>query len=252
MEDVKGAFRSFLYGIFGRNTRRRQLLVSLWHSPYPHVREKYSRLADLWAEFLSLLLYEQPKLRLRTDHLCFFGPGTGALRVPYSALHETERNWLLGEIVPEGARYFSVWKQHENNQYQGEGLLMQEEKIVDAATVRLWGREMVHIFATLVRAQNKEFMRVELIAAIQSLMLVRKTGGADRFLLGLHNAMQNQSPFEHLLCWGYSEYDNHPEDSQQRRSHPTCTWQPAECEYECEDECEEDECEEDETKMLSY
>ena len=123
-----------------------------------------------------------------------------------------------------------VYKECENGQFHAETLRAQYVMRDAGAWARLWGRQIVREFALMVCAARDEFMRIELIAALQGAM--QKHGTADRFLLELHNGVQRLAPLPQVQCWGLSAYDLHPEDQRQRRDHPVCEW--------------------NETKMLSY
>lgn len=207
--------RTLMYDLFADDPRRRISLVKLWHSPWINASKKlHSRLANVFEEFVTLLLYDPLSFRLRTDRFCLLGNGCDALAIRYDWLHRKAERAVIIDAFAERKTLFRTVKefgqQFACDDYQGVGSTVGWINPV-------WRREMVRDFAWMCLAKGDSYIVVELIAALQGCMLEHVQGRKDVFLSALHHGMQNMSNVKEVLCFGLTSWDRHPEDIEQER-----------------------------------
>ncbi len=216
-------FRSFFFQIFNQDTSLRRKILMQYHNPYPVCKKRHLRLADVFQEFIVDLLYEPVEFKLRTDHFCFFARGKPSLGVHYKWLKEKERSFIVYKAFANRKTLFKSMKQFENNQFAFEGFVHDPkphdnkhayEQLCDP----MWQRELVRDFAWLVFAKRTEsFVVLELIAALQEIMISHPVGKRDVFLCNLHNGLQGTCNVREVLCWNLEPYDIHSEEDYQKR-----------------------------------
>ena len=193
---------NFLYGIFSGDIGRRRQIIRLWHSPYPVNKKRHQRLADVFEEFITSILYEPCIFKMRVNHFCCFARGAEAFQVPYTMLEKVERDFLV-QLFAERQQHFVVIKQFANQEFNFE---TKELTVVK----QTWKREIVREFAWLVMTKPSALIISELIVAVQRILLSAR-GKADLFVSALHFGIQGVTFVKEVPCWDLDWFDEHEE-----------------------------------------
>lgn len=218
-----GQFRKLLGQIFGsESASRRRQLVSNWHAPYDRY-EKHARLLDVFQEFITMLLYEKPVLRLRNDRLCFYGKEM-RLSVFFSWLTEEERVQIHSNVIANKHLYFKEHTEFLHGQFYLETFLYDGDENLHDFT---WGRALVREFCIVVHAQQNDFIRYELMGALQMLSRFHQQGRSDAFLVRVLNGLMLPHQLPSVLCWQCGKCDtHHPEEIRQNMLFANHVWEP--------------------------
>ncbi len=216
------AFRNFFFRLFAEDESQRRFILKQWHSPYPVSKKKHPRLADVFEEFVVNLLYKRPQFKLRQDHFCFFGEGSDALAVRFDWLGPWARHFIIYTAFAQRETLFKSRREFENNQFAFDGFIHDGAGICEL----VWQRQLVRDFAWLTLAKREPYIVLELISALQSIMLTHERGRRDMFVASLHYCLQGRGNVKEVVCWGLDWNDLHPEDVQQRILYKDSKWAP--------------------------
>lgn len=215
-----GDFRSFFFRVFCQDAAQRRKILMHYHNPYPVCKKRHTRLADVFQEFIVDILYEPIEFKLRADHFCFFARGKQSLGVYYKWLKDKERAFIVHKVFANRKTLFKTIKHFENNQFAFDGFIHDTTKgkhAYEQLCDPMWQRELVRDFAWLVFAKrNEPFIVLELIAALQEIMITHPVGKRDVFLCNLHNGLQGTCNIKEVLCWNLEPYDIHTEEDYQK------------------------------------
>ena len=196
----KADVRTFFYRLFSRNPTQRRTFLKHWLNPYP-MSKPYARLADVFQELMTDLLYEPMEFKLRSTHFCLFARGKASLAMRFEWLKKKDRDFLVWGVFAHREELFKNVKRFENNQFDLSGFVFDPsaqwgtqraqsapdhpyERICDP----MWQREIVRDFAWMVLSKKEGYMHLELMAALQEMMLVHPIGRRDVYLASLHSA----------------------------------------------------------------
>lgn len=221
----KPDFRGFFHRLLSHEPTQRRVFLKLWHSPYPIVPKRHARLADVFVEFIGDILYEAVEFKLRQDHFCLFGRGKQGLGFQLRWLKKKQRDFLVYSVFAHRHALFKSIKRFENNQFDLSGFVhdpqqQQKEHPYERICDPMWQRELVRDFVWLVISKREGHMTLELIAALQEMMLSHPMGRKDIFLASLHAGLQGHCNVREVLCWGNETYDVHSEEDWQKRIQP--------------------------------
>lgn len=218
----KPEIRAFFHTLLSHKPTQRRDILKLWHSPYPVEPKRHTRLANVFQDFMVDILYEPVEFRLRQDHFCLFARGKQGLGIQLRWLKKKQRDFLVYGIFAHRHELFKSVKCFENNQFDLSGFVHDPdrehpyERICDP----MWQRELARDFVWMVLSKKEGYMTLELIAAVQEMMLTHVAGRKDIFLASLHAGLQGQCNVREVLCWGNEVYDVHSEEDWQKRIQP--------------------------------
>lgn len=204
-------FQAFFERQFGTDLQRRTYLKH-WHVSYrSEYLKKPPRLALLFAEFISSILYEPVSFKVTQDYFSFFGRGASAFFVYYKWLEQKEdRDFLVYTCFAHCETYFKTIKVYENNAFLLESFVFDSDPRICNV---IWRRELVRDFVWMIFSKKKEQWLVkELIVAMQ--MVIVDKGKKDIFLSALHDGLQGMTNLHHVLCWGLDHNHLHPEEEE--------------------------------------
>lgn len=202
--------REFFYDIFMDNLSLRRDLLRRWHAPYapdPDAGGTAARLADLWQRFLKDILYVPVRFCMSPDYFGFYGSGTRSLRVSYAWLSAAQRHFLVYRIFAHRETLFRNVKHGLNNEFFLDAFVYDTH-----VASHIWQREMARDFVWMIANREVGALNVELIAAMQALLLDHPRGQRDLFLLNMHDALQGHCLLREVPCWGVSAWDKHPDE----------------------------------------
>lgn len=203
-------FRPFFERHFGTDLRRTYL--QNWHVSYrsEHVKKPH-RLAVLFAEFISSILYDPIAFKMTQDYFSFFGRGSASFFVYYKWLdHKEDREFLVKTCFANCDLYFKTVKMFENNAFLLESFVFDNDPSI---CNHIWRRELVRDFVWLVFSKKREqWLHKELIVALQ--MVIMEKGKKDIFVSALHDGLQGMTNLHEVLCWGLDQTDLHPEEQE--------------------------------------
>jgi len=202
MNELRVAFQSLLFRLFGEPECRRKLL-KYWHS---YQTTKHARLADAFVDFITCVLLKPVTFHMLHDRLHLFGDA-------YSVRYE----WMTGvdqEVVARlfraRAEAFSVARVFPNGQFDLSHCAFREQDIV----CWTWRRQLVRDFVWLVhtRLPRDAHVHLELLASVQRLLLLPRKQLLMHapFLWEVHAALQGATVLGELLCWDTGPADAHP------------------------------------------
>lgn len=233
-------FRTFFFSLFGQKKEKRQRILKYWHSPYPVDRKRHQRVADIFAEFISLVLYEQISFRMRSDHFLLLGNGARSLAVRYEWLDQQDRHFLVHTCFAEREKHFKACVMHENMHFKLDDFLYNPRAILSpvyrgtrpseshtSVFSFVWQREIVRDFVWMVmnKARAQQYLQNELLIAIQRLQCDHSMARQDLFLASLAQGVQGTLNVYSVPCWGYSRIDVHPEEAWERE-YGVKVWEP--------------------------
>jgi hypothetical protein len=220
--------RAFFHGIFAESIERRRLILRHWHSPYPTSRKQHTRLADCFAEFIELLLFQPVSFRVRIDHFCLVGAGADHLRVPYAWLTANELDFIVNQVFAHRHALFGSVKKFENNMFQldqfkgGVGGSRDGGTLSSPSTASywdpMWARELTRDFVWLVVSRKDNFMLHELAVALQRLMLAHPLSLSSLMLRALHDGVQGLTNVALVPCWGLEHFDFHTDERENKKT----------------------------------
>jgi hypothetical protein len=195
----KVTVQEFLHNIFVDPFKRRDLLFN-WHG----IRKKASheRLAHTFAEFLSCILYTPMKFHIQFNSFHFFGP---QYPIQYDWLTNEEQKTVI-TMVKHRQELFLTIKEYQNNQCDYYDMVYPEQDFITLVHRRQLARD----FVWLVFQKKRAYLQLELIAALQSLLLKHKS---DIFVATLEQALQGRAMITEVPCWDIVEWDRHEEDN---------------------------------------
>jgi len=207
-------FRALFYSLFAKTPSRRRRIVKYWHSTYPTLGPKtHPRLADVFQEFITDILFEPMTFKLKDNQFCLFARGKESLAIQMSWLELEEREFIY-DLHSNRKTLFRNIKQTANNQFEMSGIVLPED-----AMEHVWKREIVRDFIWMVHGMairtnsGGGWMIAEMIAAVQGVMLTCK---ADVFLVEIHAGLQGRCNIREVPCWGLQEWDLHPEEKRNK------------------------------------
>jgi hypothetical protein len=213
-------FRAFFFGIYAADPYRRRSLVKQWN--FAKVAAKKQRVADALAHVISCVLYEPVAFKMRADHFCLLGNGDEMFSVRYAppTLERQERDFIVGAFARR-KELFSTVKMCPNNLFSCDKFKYDPPvPIGDGYTSvfdPIWKREIVRDFVWILLNGTGGAVVVELISALQFLLLEHKQGRQDVFLSALHNGVQGVTNVRLVPCWGLDARDRHSEDVHQQK-----------------------------------
>lgn len=190
----------------------RRRILKQWHSPYQYnadelAKQTQLRLAKMWTQFITDLLYGTIRFTLSPTYFCLFGNGSRSLYVEYRWLEPEHRTFIARRLFAHRHTLFRVVKIGINNECFCDGFVYN-----DHITSYIWQRELLRDFVWFIAAREQGHLTVELIAALQSVLYDHHRGQRDLFLLNLHNAVQGECLLMEVPCWGLAFYDLHPDE----------------------------------------
>jgi hypothetical protein len=202
MNDLRVAFQSLLYRLFGEPECRRRLL-KYWHS---YQTTKHARLADAFGEFIACILLKPVAFHMLHDRLHLFGD---AYSVRYEWLAPVDQDVVL-EMFRARASVFAVARTFPNGQFDLSHCAFREQDIV----CWTWRRQLVRDFVWLAhtRLAHEPHVRLEMLASVQRLLLLPRKQLLMHapFLWQVHAALQGRTFIDELLCWDAGPGDAHP------------------------------------------
>jgi hypothetical protein len=207
MEEEEDKFlpllRPFFHGLLSsHNWERRRAILKRWHSPFPVNRKIHTRAADIFVQFLTDILYTPVQVKLHHNQLCIYGD---AQPIEHAWLTEAEKDFVVNVLFARRQELFGSNKMAPTN--NGHFLLSDFKYNATAAENVIWRREIARDFAWMVASKRDEYLLVELIVALQQLMLEHVRGKRDVFLATLNGALQGHYKLSEVPCWNLSECD---------------------------------------------
>ncbi len=206
-------FRTFFYGVFVADPRRRRDMVKHWLTAPPSGggATKWTRLAHIFEHMLkTLLAYTPVRFVMRRSYMCLLD----TLRVPYVWLSDHERDFLVRSVFARRTRLFRSCKMYDGGEFVLDGFIHDTSGTIFDP---VWGRELARDFALFVLAARQPHMVHELIVAMQSLMVDHLRGRRDVFLRALHDGVQGTTRIDEVPCWGLEAHDLHPEERENNK-----------------------------------
>lgn len=185
---------------------KRRRLICNWHSTAPH--SKYTRLADVFEDFIWSVLYEPPDIHFMMDRIIVFGQN---YPIWYEWLDRADRKLVQDTFLQNHESHFDskrrFGKQSTYFDYSSPQPPIQIENI--------WRRQLVRDFVWIVLHKKARFITMELITAVQAILVRIKN--RDIFLATMHCALQGRLPIFELVCWGLNQWDLHPEEERNKK-----------------------------------
>lgn len=194
---------SFLQGLFVDPFKRRDILF-YWHGTRRKVT--HERLSHAFAEFISCILYNPMKLHVQFDSMHFFGP---LYPVQYEWLTNEQRTLLI-KMVKHRRELFLTTKEYQNNQCDYYDMIYPEQDFI----TMIHRRQLARDFVWLVFHKKRPHLQLEMIAALQSILVKHKS---DIFIATLEQALQGRCLITEVPCWDLVEWDKHPDDNGTKR-----------------------------------
>lgn len=198
MNGLHDLIKNFLKGIFIDPFKRRHFLFFL-HSIRP--KSQYERLAHPYSDFLNAIMYGEMKLHIQFNSFHFFGP---SLPIQYKWLNN-EQCGMINEMVKQRELLFKTKKEYQNDQCDYYDMVFPEQDFIKLYHRRQLARD----FVWLIYHKKQPYMLLELIAAIQSILVVHNS---DVFMATLHQALQGRCLITEVPCWNIVEWDKHPDE----------------------------------------
>jgi len=209
-EEGRVAFQSMLYRLFCEPRCRRKLLRQ-WHSHEGGGGATGGggdgRLASVFERFIEDVLFRPVAFHMLHDRFHVFGD---AYSVRYEWLADADRAVVLG-LYRERKSVFRVLREYHNDQFEYSRTVYGEDDVV----TWVWRRQLVRDFVWMVRARlpKDAHAHLELLAALQRLIVGKKRSRHALFLSELHAALQGQTCLDEVLCWGTHAADAHPDET---------------------------------------
>lgn len=188
---------AFFYRVFSVQENRRQIL-SQWHAKKSKMEA--SRLSHEFKAFIYAILYEHVCFHIYHDYFTLFGP---LLPIPYGWLRAEEDQRFIITLFMQRKEIFTNQKDFKNHQFDYSSLKIVPDATILSVVVK---RQIVRDFVWMCCEKDKPYITLELINAIQSLLLTPE-GKGDVFLGALHQALQGRCNVSEVVCWNNSPFD---------------------------------------------
>jgi len=170
--------------------KRRILILTKWHTTF----EPEKDIASTFHKFFKIILYSPIKLTMYQDYFKLFD-NTQDLQIPYKWLLPQEQDFIIKlfkereQVFGKIEFYVSGTFSLRNCKIQGDNLWSIEHR-----------REILRDFVFLV-IKKKDFQHAHyfLLNMCQKFLADEKIK-PDRFIVELHNVLQNRDKFENLKC----------------------------------------------------
>lgn len=188
---------AFFYRIFALPENRRQIL-SQWHAKKSKMESV--RLSHEFKAFIYTILYDHVCFHIYHDHFTIFG---SSLLIPYTWLRsEQDQRFIISLFIHRKSMFINQ-KDFKNNQIDYSTLKVIKDSEILSVAVK---RQLIRDFVWMCREKEGAYITLELISAIQSLLLTPE-GKGDVFLGALHQALQGRCDVNEVVCWDNSPFD---------------------------------------------
>jgi hypothetical protein len=181
---------------FGDRQQRRKLLLKWQAMRWPPVgKPEEDRVAAEFERFIRLFLYDSPAFHLRSDCVLVFGD-----RYPISfEWMSIDDRRFCARLFELHRSAFAQCKEYNNNRIDFSEPLVPETTVFDD----VWRMQIVRDFIYIVYGLRRDTLVLELIAAVQKLLLVKHKkpqSEIQRFLAAILAGLQGASLLGEVLC----------------------------------------------------
>lgn len=225
-------FRTFFFSLFAESRAKRRKFIKNWYNQYPVNKKQHTCVADVYYEFITLVLYEPIHFRVHTDHFLLLGDASKSLGVRYEWLDANERRFLEDKVFKEREALFKTCVVGVNCHMHLDGfkydpvskILSPVKHSVDLSESHtgifsfVWQREIVRDFVWFVlnNAKKERHLYNQLILALRRINDEHMYGKRDMFIASLLQGIYGQIDVHRVPCWGFTPADIHPENAYQR------------------------------------
>jgi hypothetical protein len=182
-------WQAFFARNFSQRDQRRNLLLK-WHSLKWSGTEE--RVAREFERFIRTLLYEAPEFHLRSDSFLLFGDRY-PIRLEW--LSPQDRQFCL-HLFRLRDKAFAQCKEYANGQIDYTTPLVAEANVF----AQLWREQITRDFVHVVYGLRHDALVLELIAALQWLLLDAPRQSEHRFLRALLAGLQGRCDIAEVMC----------------------------------------------------